>query len=390
MSFRTRFRIAWRSSGWRTGSSWMIVQTVRSGRGRARRRAIASSGSSVRPASPTRSARPNATFSTRISRSYARWPSDSADGPRSSRRRRGRPGSGRRRAGTACSRASSRPRRRRSDGGRRGGTPSRRGAGRGRGRARRQPHHQAPVLERVGQELRDEDRAVAGRRLGDAGGLDGRQAEALEMEEDVVLAPRRRRAAAPSARTGRRSRRGTGRGGATARRGRGGTRACPPATPRAAAPTAGRRGRSPGRGGGGAGSRAHRIRGVGERRERVELRGASGGRPRPSRRSRAPRRAGWASGRWWPAVTSANAAPTSRPTRSASSISRCPTPRSRTPASTTRAMIRTIRSECSKRGSAWTATNPRTSPPLSATMTRECSRVEARRAARRCRCGPAG
>ena len=88
----------------------------------------------------------------------------------------------------------------------------------------RQAHHQPPVLERVRQELRHEDRAVAGRRLGDAGRLDRRQAEALEVEQDVVLLAGDRRAAAPSGRRGCRSRRGTGRGGATGRPGRSGTR----------------------------------------------------------------------------------------------------------------------------------------------------------------------
>ena len=53
-------------------------------------------------------------------------------GSRSSRRPRGRPGSCRRRAGTACWPASSRPSTRRRDAGRRAARPSRRAAGRGR------------------------------------------------------------------------------------------------------------------------------------------------------------------------------------------------------------------------------------------------------------------
>src|SRR3954447_7432188 len=40
----------------------------------------------------------------------------------------------------------------------------------------------------MGQEFRDEDARAAGWCLGDAGDLDGRQREALEMEEDVVFA----------------------------------------------------------------------------------------------------------------------------------------------------------------------------------------------------------
>ena len=56
-------------------------------------------------------------------------------GSRSSRHRRGRPGSCRRRAGTGCWRASSRPRRRRRGGGRRAARPSRRAAGRDTARA---------------------------------------------------------------------------------------------------------------------------------------------------------------------------------------------------------------------------------------------------------------
>ena len=57
-----------------------------------------------------------------------------------------------------------------------------------------------------------------------------------------------------------------------------------------------------------------------------------------------------ASGRWWAAVSSMKRAPASRPIRSASAMSARPTPRSRAPASTTRARIRMIQSSCSNRG----------------------------------------
>ena len=108
-----------------------------------------------RPWKAARSARPKATFSTRMSRSNRAGRRTARGGPRSSRRRRGRPGSGRRRAGTACSRASSRPSRRRRGGGRRGAAPSRRAADRGRRRRhQRQAHQQAPVLERVARGTR--------------------------------------------------------------------------------------------------------------------------------------------------------------------------------------------------------------------------------------------
>ena len=56
-------------------------------------------------------------------------------------------------------------------------------------RAGRQPHQQPPVLERVGQVLRGEDRGPAVLGLGDAGRGDGRQPGALEVEQDLVLAP---------------------------------------------------------------------------------------------------------------------------------------------------------------------------------------------------------
>ena len=70
-------------------------------------------------------------------------------GSRSSRRRRETPGSGRRRAGTACSRASSRPRTRRRGAGRRAARPSRRAAGPVRPGPEREAREQPPELERV-------------------------------------------------------------------------------------------------------------------------------------------------------------------------------------------------------------------------------------------------
>ena len=53
-----------------------------------------------------------------------------------------------------------------------------------------EPHQQAPVLHRVAQVLRDQDRVAAARTLGQAHGPDRRQAGILEVAQDVELAVR--------------------------------------------------------------------------------------------------------------------------------------------------------------------------------------------------------
>ena len=58
-------------------------------------------------------------------------------------------------------------------------------------------HQQAPVLQRVAQVLGHEDRVAALGPLREAEGAHRRQARLLEVAQDVVLASRRRRSAAP-------------------------------------------------------------------------------------------------------------------------------------------------------------------------------------------------
>ena len=53
----------------------------------------------------------------------------------------------------------------------------------------REAHQQAPVLDREVEVLGDEDRRVAVRRLGEADRPDRRQAEGLEVAQDLELAP---------------------------------------------------------------------------------------------------------------------------------------------------------------------------------------------------------
>ena len=53
-----------------------------------------------------------------------------------------------------------------------------------------EPHQQTPVLHRVAQVLRDQDRVTAVRTLGQAHGTDGRQAGVLEVAQDPELTVR--------------------------------------------------------------------------------------------------------------------------------------------------------------------------------------------------------
>ena len=162
--------------------------------------------------------------------------------------------------------------------------------------AGRQAHQQPPVLERVGEILRRQDRHGPLRDLGQAGGVDRRQRRPTRGGAGPrIPAGPAGSGSSLSAYRAPSDGRGSGPGGATARPAAPGTRGCPPASRRAAAPTAGRRGRSPGRGAGA----GERSTSVGSRVDRgvagepaagqVLVRAASSGRPRPRRRSRATR-----------------------------------------------------------------------------------------------------
>ena len=203
LSRRTRARIAWRSSGRSERLVGRAPPRARgTGAGRPRPPRSAASRSSGRPCMQREVGEAEGRRSRRGPRGRTRAGRPrGAGGSRSSRRRRDRPASGRRPGGTACWRASSRPRRRRSGGGRRAATPC---ASRSRSRyapGRRQPHHQAAVLQRMGEVLRDEDRRARapairrGRRRSTAG-----RPERFEVAQDRRTRGGRARAAAPSAR----------------------------------------------------------------------------------------------------------------------------------------------------------------------------------------------
>ena len=344
-------RIAWRSPAEDSAPRGARARPPGSGRGRSRPRRRRRRG---RPVAPwTRRRRRGRTpRSRRGSRGRTRAARRTAtDGPRSSRRPRGRPGSGRRRGGTGCWRASSRPSRRRPGGGRRGAAPSRRAAGRGSAGAERKRIRS----RRYWSEWRrySVTRIASPRRCG------------------LGDAERRTTAGSPASSRWRRtsySRSATSIGSSlsayrTPSTTRNRTRCRDGPDGQVPELVARRRplvsGSSQGRSSRPATSSRRRTGGTSPlgRRAGRTVRSACGVRRDRGVEAHDSNRWG-ASGRWCPAVTSRNATPSSRPTRSTSAssafaiLARARRRRPRRPT------IRRTRSWCSKRGTAWRRRTP--------------------------------